>query len=174
MEIGTTQLRHFQGRIQDFFKECQWLTSPGGSEGMPSLISNATLLRCKLKCVVARITTHLKHCHATKFRRCKLKQHVASSWTSVYFFQHIFSTCNNKFCCVTMFEMGGNTFNNAFQLATTNFVAWQCLRWVVIRSTTLFNLQCNNVALQVAAICCSYYFTLKYAKIVCFFNIKKK
>ena len=29
-----------------------------------------------------------------------------------------------------------------------------------MRATTLFNLQCNNVALQVAAICCSYYFTL--------------
>ena len=45
------------------------------------------------------------------------------------------------------------------KLATTNFVAWQCLRWVVIRATTLFNLQRNNVALQIAAICCSYYFT---------------
>ena len=36
------------------------------------------------------------------------------------------STCCNmllqlgttKFCCVTMFEVGGNTSNNAFQLAT--------------------------------------------------------
>ena len=28
---------------------------------------NATLLRCKLKSVVDRVTTHLKHCHATKF-----------------------------------------------------------------------------------------------------------
>ena len=31
---------------------------------------------------------------------------------------------------------------------------------MVIHSTTLFNLQCNNVAFQVVAICCSYYFTL--------------
>ena len=86
---------------------------------------------------VARITTHFKHCHAAKFRCYKLKQHVASSWTGV--FNYIF-----------------------FQLAATNFVAWQCLRWVVIRPTTLFNFQCNNVALQVAAICCSYYSTLKF------------
>ena len=48
----------------------------------------------------------------------------------------LFSTnaCNNIFCCVTMFEVGGNTANNAFQLETI---------------------------LQVAAICCSHYFTLK-------------
>ena len=77
-----------------------------------------------------------QHCHETKFRCCKLKQHVAASWTGVYFFQQICSTCNNKFCCVTMFEVGGNTCNNAFQLATQ-----QC-------------------CVQVAAICCSYYFTL--------------
>ena len=32
-----------------------------------------------------------------------------------------------------------------------------------MRATTLFKLQCNNVALQVAAICCSYYFTLSSA-----------
>ena len=75
---------------------------------------HATLLRCKLKSVVGRITTHLKHCHATKFRCSKLKQHVAASWTGVYFFRQIFST---KFCCVTMSEVGGNTCNNAFQLA---------------------------------------------------------
>ena len=64
--------------------------------------------------------TYLKHCDATKFRCCKLKQHVASSWTGVYFFQHFFSTCNNKFCC-----------------------GWQCLRWMIIRTTepALFNLQ---------------------------------
>ena len=42
-----------------------------------------------------------------------------------------------KFSCVTMFEVGGNTLFNLQRLATR-----------------------NNVALQVAAICCSYYFTL--------------
>ena len=31
------------------------------------LAIDATLLRCKLKSVVASITTHLKHCQATKF-----------------------------------------------------------------------------------------------------------
>ena len=59
-------------------------------------------------------------------------------------------------------ELASTFFNTFFQHATTYFVAWQCLRWVVIRPTTLFNLQCNNVALQVVAICCSYYFTLTY------------
>ena len=83
---------------------------------------HATLLRCKLKSVVGRITTHL----------------------------------------LQQVEVASTFFNKFFQLATTNFVAWQCLRWVVIRATTLFNLQCNIVALQVAAICCSYYFTLKH------------
>ena len=37
------------------------------------------MLRCKLK-----------HCYAIKFRCCKLKKHVATSWTGVYFFQQIF------------------------------------------------------------------------------------
>ena len=87
---------------------------------------HATMLRCKLKSVVVRITTHLKHCHATKFRCCKLKQHVAASWTGANVFQHIFSTCNNKFCCVTMFEVGGNTANNAFQLAMQQCCVASC------------------------------------------------
>ena len=49
-----------------------------------------------------------------------------------------------------------------FNLQQQHFVAWQCLRWVVIRTTTLFNLQRNNVVLQVAAICCLYYFTFSW------------
>ena len=60
---------------------------------------------------------------------------------------------------------GSSTYCDVLQLATTKFVPWQCLRWVheVIRATTLFNLQRNsNVVLQVAAICCSYYFTFQY------------
>ena len=64
--------------------------------------------RCRLKSVVARSTTHLKHCHETKFRCCKLKQQVEVGST---FF-------NNKICCVIMFEVGDNTCNNAFQFAT--------------------------------------------------------
>ena len=43
-------------------------------------------------------------------------------------------------------ELASTFFNKCFQLATTNFVPWQCLRWVVIRATTLFNLERNNVA----------------------------
>ena len=75
---------------------------------------DATLSHCKLKsrCCTYKITTHPKHCHATQFRCCKLKQHVAASlnWC------HLATT---TFCCVTMqFEVGGNTCNNAFQLAT--------------------------------------------------------
>ena len=53
---------------------------------------NATLLRCKLKSVVARITTHLKHCHATKFCCCKLKK----SRRKFNSLQHAASTCNNE------------------------------------------------------------------------------
>ena len=56
-------------------------------------------------------------------------------------------------------KLASTFFNKFFQLAATNFIAWQCLRRVVIRPTTLFNLQRSNVALQVGAICCSYYFT---------------
>ena len=81
---------------------------------------------------VACITTHLKHCHATKFRCCKLKQHVASSWTGVYFFQQIFSTCSNKFCCVTMFVVGGNTCNNAFQLAMQHCCVASCSNLLLV------------------------------------------
>ena len=64
-------------------------------------------------------------------------------------------------CILQQVELASTFFNTFFKLATTNFVAWQCLRWVVTHATTLFNLQCNNVALQAAAICGSYYFTLK-------------
>ena len=85
----------------------------------------ATLLRCKLKSFIARITTHLKHCHATKCRCCKLKL----NWR--LFFSKFFSTCFKFFS--------------------------KCLRRVVIRATTLFNVQRNNVALQVEEICFPYY-----------------
>ena len=116
----------------------------------------ATLLRCKLKSVVVRITTHLKHCHATKnFVEASwssmLQPVVAASWTGVYFFQQFF-------------------FNSQQQ----NFVAWLCLRWVVIRATTLFNLQRNDVALQVEEKRCPYYraFTVIYLS-VCKYVIKR-
>ena len=93
---------------------------------------HAALLRCKLKNIVARITTHLKHCHATTFRCCKLKQHVASSWTGVYLFQQMISTCNNKFWCVTMFEVGGNTTNNAFQVAMQQCCVASCSNLLLV------------------------------------------
>ena len=56
---------------------------------------------------------------------------------------------------------------NFFNLEQQHFVAWQCLRWVVIRATTLFNLQCNNVACKVKKnVAHAYYraFTLKNHK----------
>ena len=85
--------------------------------------------------VVARITTHLKHCHATKF--------VVAGWKNLLKKVDVSSTCCNmlpqlattKFCCVTMFEVGGNTCNNAFQLATQ-----QC-------------------CVKVEETCCPYYWT---------------
>ena len=72
----------------------------------------STLLRCK-KSVISRVTIHLKHCHATKFCCCKLKKFVE------------FAVQFAATCC--------------FNLQQRNFVAWRCLRWVVIRATTLFN-----------------------------------
>ena len=51
-------------------------------------------------------------------------------------FQRIFSTCNNKFCCVTMFEVRSNTYNNAFQLAMQQFVARITLP---LRTTKIWN-----------------------------------
>ena len=61
-----------------------------------------------------------------------MKQHVATSWTGVYFFQQISSTCNNKFCCVTMFEVGGNTANNAFQLAMQQCYVASCSNLLLV------------------------------------------
>ena len=90
---------------------------------------------CKLKSVVARFPTHLKHCHATKFRCCKLKQHVAKCWTDVYFLQQIYSTCNNKFCYVTMFEVGGN--NVVLQ------VEEKCCPYYLALTIELVNIECG-------------------------------
>ena len=51
-----------------------------------------------------------------------------------------------------------STFCNKFFLLTTlTFVAWQVEHAVVIRATTLFNLQCNSVTRQVERKCCPYY-----------------
>ena len=69
---------------------------------------------------------------------CRLQQYVAQSRPEFYFFEQIFSTCN------------------------TEFVAWKVEHVVVIRATTLFNLQCNNVAQQVErGKCCPYYLALR-------------
>ena len=93
-----------------------------------SLMSNNNVALHLKHC---HITFHLKHCHATKFCCCKLKNFVEKRRRQFKLLQHAAS----------------------INLQQRNYVEWQCLRWVVIRPTTLFNLQRNNVAWQVAAIC---------------------
>ena len=79
------------------------------------LTCRPTLLHCKLKSIVARITTPCStQFPRNKFLFCKLKKIVAKSRTRVYFAQHI--------------------------AATLKFVAWKVEHVVVIRTTTLFNL----------------------------------
>ena len=56
---------------------------------------------------------------------------VVASWRSMLqqvelastFFNKYFQLATTKFCCVTVFEVGGNTCNNASQLATQ----WCCI-----------------------------------------------
>ena len=54
------------------------------------------------------------------------------------FFNKFFQLATTKSCCVTMFEVGGNTCNNAYVQ------------------------QRNNVALQVEEKCCPYYRAFMY------------
>ena len=49
----------------------------------------ATLLHCKLKPSVARITTFVTNLSRTKIQCCKLKQHLAQSRLEFYFLQQI-------------------------------------------------------------------------------------
>ena len=102
-----------------------------------SAIYNATLLHCKLKSVVARITTHLKHCHTTKFVVASWKNLLKKSRRQFNLLQHAASTCNNEILLREMFEVGGNTCNNDFQLATQ-----QC-------------------CVKVEGKCCPYYWALR-------------
>ena len=86
--------------------------------------------------VVACIATPCSTCHATNFS-------VAS--------------CSNMLRKVD----SRSTFCiNFFQPATLKFVAWQVEHGVVIRITTLFNLQCDNDARQVERKCFPYYLAL--------------
>ena len=60
------------------------------------------MLRCKLKSVVARITTPLKHCYGTKFRCCKLRNMLQQVELASTFFNKCFICCSyyhprNKF-----------------------------------------------------------------------------
>ena len=59
----------------------------------------ATVLRCKLQSDVARISTLVTTCHATKKTCCRLKNFVAKSRKYFYFLwwkyeQHRSATCN--------------------------------------------------------------------------------
>ena len=75
-------------------------------------------------------------------------QNFVASWSNMLqqvelastFFNKLFQLATTKFCCVTMFVLGGNTRNNAFHLATQH---------------------CCNVALQVEEKCCPYYWALE-------------
>ena len=69
-----------------------------------------------------------------KFQCCNLRQYVAQSRPEFYFLQQF------------------------YQLETLKFVAWQVEHeWYIIRATTLFNWQCNNVARKVERKCYPYY-----------------
>ena len=119
--------------ISNFFSLTSWHFSSlkPSNTGNIFLQLSRNFVALQVENVVGRITTYFKHCHATKFRCCKLKQHVASSWTGVYFFQQIFSTCNNKFCLRDN-EVGGNTANNAFQLATQHCCVASCSNLLLV------------------------------------------
>ena len=94
-----------------------------------------------LESVVARITTHLKHCHATKFCCCKLKKVVEKSRRQ---FNMLLQLATTKFCCVTMSEVGATTLfnlqrNNILYCKLQQFVAritspghFTCLQVVVV------------------------------------------
>ena len=106
------------------------------------LARNIVALRCKLKSVVARITTYLKHCHATKFCCCKLKKFVEKSDASSTCCNMLLQLATTKFCCVTMFEVGGNTCNNAFQLSTQQCCIESCSNLLLV--LLVFTLRHNS------------------------------
>ena len=66
--------------------------------------------------VVARITTACSTCHATNFSVASCSNTLRKVDPSSTFW-NIFSTCNTEVCCLVSWARGGNTGNNAFQLA---------------------------------------------------------
>ena len=48
------------------------------------------------------------------------------------FFNKFFQLATTKFCCVTMFKVGGNTFNNAFQLAMQQCSVASCSNLLLV------------------------------------------
>ena len=89
-------------------------------------------------------------------------------------FPHFFGgkSANHKWCdasykietLLQKAELGSTLRNMLPQLATSKFVAGKLGAKVAIRATTLFNLQCNNVALQVERKCCPYFLNPRASK----------
>ena len=89
------------------------------SNTINKLLQFATQQCCVASCkALVHVLQPTSNIVTQQFRCCKLKQYVTACWIGVYFFQQILQLATTKFCCVTMFEEGDNTCNNAFQLAT--------------------------------------------------------
>ena len=76
------------------------------------------------------------------------------------YYHRVLDLPRNKFQCCKLQQYLAQSkpeCNNFFQLAVLKFVVWKVENLVVMRATTLFNLQCNNVARQVQRKCCPYY-----------------
>ena len=97
------------------------------------LFSKGQVIRATFSFNLWRNIVALSNLPGNKFQSCKLQQYVAQSRPEFYILQQIFQ-----------------------------LVAWQVEYTVVIRATTLFNLQCNCVARQVERNCCPYYVALSY------------
>ena len=95
-------------------------------------------LCCKLKNTVA----HYYHPPQTWSRNkiSLLQVELAST-----FFNKFFQLATTKFCCVTMFEVGGNTCNNAFQLAMQQCCVASCSNLLLVLLHRNFYLHFSNI-----------------------------
>ena len=77
-------------------------------------------MRCKLKSVVARITTYTSNdiTQQNLLLQVHLKNLLKNVDASSTCCNRLLQLATTKFCCLTMFGVGGNTCNNAFQFAT--------------------------------------------------------
>ena len=97
------------------------------------------MLHCKLKSVVGRITTHFKHCIATKNFSLQVQKKLLKISRRQFnlLLNMLLQLATTKFSCVTIFDVVGKYVEERF--STCN--------------ATMFHL-------QVAVIGCSYYFTV--------------